>query len=91
MKKGSLVFNCMGGQKNARATQIFILKQDMPSLDSRNYVPLGRVVKGMAAVEAMHEYNYMVNNGRIRTEGNAYLLNIDPEFTEIETARVVPG
>ena len=48
---------------------MFILTKDMPSLDSRNYLPVGRVVRGMDAVEKLHQYKFMVNNAKIRSEG----------------------
>ena len=48
---------------------MFILTSDMPSLDSKNYVPIGRVVRGMDAVEKLHRYKFMVDNDKIRSEG----------------------
>jgi cyclophilin family peptidyl-prolyl cis-trans isomerase len=83
----------MGGRENARATQLFIMKDEMPMpwREKPQYVAIGKVVKGMSVVDQLHAFEPMVNNGRIKTEGNTYLTDIDPELTLIETARVLPG
>ena len=87
------MYECMGGKENARATQLFILKGQMPSpwREKPQYVSIGTVVKGMSVVDRLHAFTPMVDNGKIRTDGNAYMYNMDPELTLIESARVVPA
>lgn len=75
---------------NSRTTQLFINLADNPRLDAQNFAPVGRVVKGMDAVEAINaEYGEKPDQQRIQEMGNAYLDEYFPNLTRIERVYVL--
>ena len=65
---------------NTRTTQVFINFADNAGLDSQGFSPFGQVVSGMNVVDELNaEYGEGAprgrgpDQGRIQTEGNAYL------------------
>jgi peptidyl-prolyl cis-trans isomerase A (cyclophilin A) len=76
---------------NSRTTQLFINFGDNSRLDSMGFAPIGRVISGMEAVDAINaEYGELPQQGRIAAEGNAYLDANFPNLDSIETARLAP-
>src|ERR1700741_2575206 len=78
-KRGYITYAMAG--PNTRTSQVFINFGDNTSLDSQGFSPFGRVVSGMNVVDALNaEYGEGAprgrgpDQGRIQTEGNAYLM-----------------
>jgi len=97
--RGTLTFARSG--VNSRTTQLFINLGDNRPLDRANgfgFSPIGRVVEGLGALDALNA-EYSGPNGRelptgpnqdsIRARGDAYLLERFPRLDRIESARVV--
>lgn len=66
---------------NTRTTQVFINFGENGSLDSQGFSPFGRIVLGMEVVDKLNaEYGEGAprgrgpDQGRVQTEGNAYLM-----------------
>jgi cyclophilin family peptidyl-prolyl cis-trans isomerase len=88
-RRGRLVFNCAGGAANHRATQAFFLTEDKTDLDSRHYAPFAEVIGGMDIIDGLHSYETMSDTSQVYKHGNAYLKNLDPNFSNIKTVRIV--
>jgi peptidyl-prolyl cis-trans isomerase A (cyclophilin A) len=81
-----------------RTTQFFINYADSNSrLDSMGFAPFGQVTSGMDIVDALYaEYGEGApqgrgpNQGRIQSEGNAYLLRDFPQLDYVKEATIVP-
>jgi peptidyl-prolyl cis-trans isomerase A (cyclophilin A) len=77
------------GQPNSRGTQLFINYKDNAYLDKQGFVPIGKVVEGMEAVDMLNaEYGAAAQNeqGRIVAEGNKFLQASFPKLDYIKTA-----
>lgn len=73
---------------NSRTTQLFISYADNSFLDPMGFAPIGRVVSGMDAIDAINaEYGEMPQQSRILAEGDAYLDATFPNLDAITTAR----
>jgi peptidyl-prolyl cis-trans isomerase A (cyclophilin A) len=81
------------GAPNSRSTQVFINFNDNASLDKQGFSPFGRVIEGMNVVDKLHS-GYGPNNvpdqGRIMTEGNAYLNKTYPKLDYVKKATIEP-
>ena len=94
-KKGALTY-AMTSAPNSRSTQLFINTADNKRLDGSGFAPFGRVVEGMDVVEKLYNgYGEGApqgggpDQGRIESEGNAYLNKDFAELDSIVTARVI--
>ena len=77
-------------EPNSRTTQLFINFKDNPRLDRMGFAPFARVVEGMEVVDSINaEYTERPDQGRIQTEGEAYLSREFPRLDQIRSARVV--
>ena len=92
-KRGYITYAMAG--PNTRTTQVFINFGDNASLDSQGFAPFGRVIQGMDVVDKLNaEYGEGAprgrgpDQGRIQTEGNAYL---DKDFPSWTTSRRRPS
>jgi peptidyl-prolyl cis-trans isomerase A (cyclophilin A) len=81
---------------NTRTTQLFINFADNKKLDGMGFSPIGQIVDGMNVVDSLHKgYGEGAPRGagpaqgRIQTEGNAYLRKDFPKLDSIRTARIV--
>jgi cyclophilin family peptidyl-prolyl cis-trans isomerase len=75
---------------NTRSHQLFFNLKDNPKLDPQNFVPIGRVVDGMAVLDALYDdYGDTPKFRLVATLGNDYLRRMFPKLDYIKTARVV--
>jgi peptidyl-prolyl cis-trans isomerase A (cyclophilin A) len=95
-KRGTVTFAKMDSP-NTRSTQLFINYADNSNLDAMGFSPIGEVVDGMAVVDSLYSgygegapQGAGPDQGRIATEGNAYLTQNFPKLDFIRKARIVP-
>jgi peptidyl-prolyl cis-trans isomerase A (cyclophilin A) len=91
-KRGYVTF-AKTSAPNSRSTQVFINFGDNASLDSQGFAPFGRVTEGMNVVDKLYSgygSNNVPDQGRIMTEGNAYLLKSYPKLDYIKKATIEP-
>jgi peptidyl-prolyl cis-trans isomerase A (cyclophilin A) len=78
------------GQPNSRSTHLFINLANNARLDSMGFAPIGKVIKGMNAVESIYSgYGEQPDQDKIAAQGNVYLKNDFPRLDYIKTARIV--
>lgn len=93
--KGMVTFAMAG--PNTRTTQIFINYGDNARLDSMGFPPFGKVLDGWKVVDAI-EGMYGEGapggrgpaQGRVQSEGNAYLKADFPKLDYLKSASIVP-
>lgn len=92
--RGSVSFAMRG--PDTRTTQLFINYADNTRLDSMGFAPIGKVVEGMDVVDALYSaYGEGAprgrgpDQGRIQSEGNAYLAAEFPELDYVKSATIV--
>ncbi len=95
--RGAITF-AKTGAPNSRSTQFFINLADNPNLDGMGFSPFGKVVEGMDVVDKLNgEYGEGApggrgpEQGRVQSEGNAYLKKDFPRLDYIKSAIVVPA
>jgi len=83
------------GGPGTRTTQLFINLKDNTGLDGQGFAPFGRVVSGMQTVEKIHSgYGEGAprgrgpDQGRIQSEGNAYLTKDFPRLDYIRATTI---
>ena len=88
-KRGFVTF-AKTAAPNSRSTQIFINFGDNSFLDKQGFAPFGEVIEGMAAVDKFHSYGKenVPDQGRLMSEGNAYLEKEYPRLTVIKKATI---
>jgi peptidyl-prolyl cis-trans isomerase A (cyclophilin A) len=81
---------------NTRTTQVFINYGDNSSLDGMGFAPFGKVVEGMDVVDRLYAgYGEGAprgrgpDQGRIQSEGNAYLERDFPKLDYVKHATIV--
>ena len=90
-KRGYVTFAHAG--PNTRTTQVFINFQDNSPLDAQGFPPFGQVVQGMEVVDKLYSgygRNNVPDQGRITTEGNAYLTKAYPKLDYVKKATIEP-
>ena len=86
-KRGTLTFADAG--PNTRSTQLFINFGDNGQLDQGGFTPVGAVTNGMGVVDSLYTgYGESPDQGKITSEGNAYLAREFPRLDYIITAHV---
>jgi peptidyl-prolyl cis-trans isomerase A (cyclophilin A) len=93
-KRGYVTF--AHGGPNTRTTQVFINFGDNGNLDAQGFPPFGQVASGgMAVVDKINsQYGEGAPNGRgpdqgrVQTEGNAYLMKDFPKLDYIKKATI---
>ena len=94
-KRGTITFATAG--PNTRTTQVFINFADNTALDGQGFAPFGQVVSGMNVVDSLYaQYGEGAprgngpNQGRIQSQGNAYLIKDFPRMDYVKKASIVP-
>ncbi len=86
-RRGALVFATEG--PGTRSHQLFINLADQVHLDTLGFAPIGRVVEGMAVVDALYSgYGESPSQHLIQTLGNSYLQRMFPKLDYVKTARI---
>ncbi len=85
------------GGPDTRTTQVFINYDDNASLDDQGFSPFGKVISGMDVVDQLYSgygdgppRGEGPNQGRIQTQGNAYLAKDFPKLDYIKKATIAP-
>lgn len=80
------------GRPHSRATQFFINFKHNKNLDRMGFSPFGKVVEGMDVVDAIYKVGEGAprgpgpHQGKIQTQGNAYLKESYPKLDYIQRA-----
>lgn len=84
------------GRPNSRTTQVFISFANHARLDASGFAPIAKVVRGMDVVDDLYKgygegapTGQGPDQGRIQTEGNAYLDREFPKLDRILRTRIV--
>ena len=92
-KRGTVTFATAG--PDTRTTQFFINFGDNTGLDKQGFAPFGEIVSGMAVVDKINaEYGEGAprgkgpDQGRLQSEGNAYLNKEFPKLDYIKSATI---
>jgi cyclophilin family peptidyl-prolyl cis-trans isomerase len=92
-KRGYITFATAG--PNTRTTQVFINFGDNAPLDRQGFAPFGQVTTGMNVVDMFFSgygegapQGRGPNQGRVQTEGNAYLTKDFPNLDYIKKATI---
>ena len=92
-ERGMLTFATSG--RDSRTTQMFINFNDNGGLDGQGFSPVGRVIQGMSVVDSLYNgYGEGApsgrgpDQGRIQSEGNAYLKSDFPKLDYIKSASI---
>jgi peptidyl-prolyl cis-trans isomerase A (cyclophilin A) len=93
--RGMMTFATAG--PNTRTTQVFVNYSGNSSLDGQGFAPFGQVTSGMNVVDALYSgYGEGApsgagpEQGRVQSEGNAYLTASFPKLDYIKSATIVP-
>ena len=92
--RGTVTFATAG--PNTRTTQLFINYGDNHGLDPQGFSPIGQVVEGMDVVDHLFAgygdgppEGSGPDQGRIESEGNAYLQSAFPKLDYVMRAQIV--
>ncbi|MEJ0090976.1 MAG: peptidylprolyl isomerase [Limisphaerales bacterium] len=94
--RGTITFATAGA--NTRTTQLFINFADNTRLDASGFSPFGKVTEGMDVVDKLNgeygdgaPYGRGPDQGRIQSEGNAFLKKDFPNLDYIKSATIIPA
>jgi peptidyl-prolyl cis-trans isomerase A (cyclophilin A) len=87
-KRGYITF-AKAALPDTRTTQVFINFADNSRLDADGFAPFGQVISGMEIVDKINaEYRQTPDQGRIQSQGNAYLTQAFPRLDYIRKATI---
>jgi peptidyl-prolyl cis-trans isomerase A (cyclophilin A) len=85
------------GRPNSRTTQIFVCFANHPQLDASGFAPFAKVVRGMDVLDSLYKgygegapSGQGPDQGRVQSEGNAYLDRDFPRLDRILKTQIVP-
>lgn len=87
-----MITYAMSSAKNSRSVQLFINLGNNAGLDGKGFAPFGKVTEGMEVVDQLNgEYGETITQlqGRIASEGNAFLEKMYPNLDGIKKATIV--
>ena len=88
--RGKITFATRG--PNSRTSQVFINFGNNAGLDKQGFAAFGEVTTGMGVVDKINaEYREQPQQGRIQSEGNAYLNKEFPKLDFIKKATIEPA
>src|SRR5262249_9456729 len=94
--RGRLTFATAG--PNTRTTQLFINFGHNRGLDGQGFARIGEVTEGMSVVDSLYNgYGEGAprgagpDQGRVQSQGNAYLKSSFPKLDRVISASIVPG
>ena len=88
-KRGYITFATAGA--GSRTTQVFINFGNNARLDADGFAPFGEITSGMDVVDKINaEYREQPDQGKIQTQGNAYLARTFPRLDYITKATILP-
>jgi peptidyl-prolyl cis-trans isomerase A (cyclophilin A) len=88
-ERGTVAFAQEEGKP--RSHTIFINRRDNEYLDQQNFVPIGRVVEGMAVVDSLQwPYVEKADHQMLSTIGNRYMRRNYPKADYVRAATVIP-
>jgi peptidyl-prolyl cis-trans isomerase A (cyclophilin A) len=89
-RRGRITF-AAASQPNSRTTQVFInFRDNGGQLDGQGFAPFGEVISGMESVDKINaEYREQPDQGRIQSQGNAYLTRAFPKLDYVTKATIV--
>ena len=92
-RRGTITFATAG--PDTRTTQVFINFGDNAALDGQGFSPFGKVVSGMEVVDSLYSgygegapHGNGPDQGRVQSQGNAYLEQDFPKLDFIKTATI---
>ncbi len=92
-RRGFITYAMAG--PNTRTSQVFINFGDNSALDRQGFAPFGQVSSGMNVVDALHSgygegapRGQGPDQGRVQTEGNAYLAKNFPRLDFVKKATI---
>jgi peptidyl-prolyl cis-trans isomerase A (cyclophilin A) len=90
-----MVTYAMGGTPDTRTTQMFINFKNNANLDAMGFAPFGEVTSGMDNVDKIYTgygegapRGQGPEQGRVQSEGNAYLMKDFPKMDYIKSATI---
>jgi peptidyl-prolyl cis-trans isomerase A (cyclophilin A) len=90
-KRGFVTF-AKTSAPNSRSAQVFINFVDNDFLDPQGFAPFGQITSGMDVVDKLYSgygRDNVPDQGRITSEGNAYLNKSYPKLDYVKTATIV--
>ncbi len=94
-KRGMVTFATSG--KDARVTQVFVNYKDNSELDKSGFAAFGEVTTGMNVVDSLYKgygegapRGQGPEQGRVQSEGNAYLEKEFPKLDAVKEAKLEP-
>jgi cyclophilin family peptidyl-prolyl cis-trans isomerase len=92
-RRGFITYAMAG--PNTRTSQVFINYGDNSALDRQGFAPFGQVTSGMNVVDALYNgygegapRGQGPDQGRVQTEGNAYLMKNFPRLDFVKKATI---
>jgi len=88
-QRGYITYAMSGAGPTSRTTQVFINFKNNAFLDGMGFAPFGQVISGMDVVDKItSQYGESPNQGRIQSEGNAYLTKEFPKLDYVKKVTI---